>query len=422
MIIGFQSKMRDEEHYSGDFNSEGLKHGTGTYTFGNGDTYNGEFQNDKIHGKGIYESENPVEKEGLPPLPPFIIEGNYEHGELTKGIIEYAHENYHVRAIKTSKESDIIITYKYGNGKKIVFKGNANLVFDNATGYFLSKDGLGKMTTSHTSGMKVMYEGEFHEDKKHGIGKTTYESGGKKFMYIGLYENGDKLQGDFYEIFEKEQTYTLYRGSWRNNKKHGNSSVTFYKNKDIYNGEWIDDSRTYGIMFYSKPNRKYFYQGNFAEVKGKSKKHGEGMLVYRNADYEVGYFKNGRLLNGVYKKRDAAPLVIGTGIGCNDEQINEQDKNRLIIQSTRTSVELNRSPPQLSSYHEVMNIYNNVKIDNFDVPSYFLIYINNNILIDRGGREISVSCGGKKKSKKSRKSRKVKKNQTKKKKTRKMNI
>lgn len=421
MIIGFQSKMRDEKHYSGEFNSEGLKHGTGTYTFGNGDTYNGEFQDDEIHGKGIYESENPVEKEGLPPLPPFIIEGNYEHGELTKGIIEYARENYHARAIKTSKESDIIITYKYSNGKKIVFKGNTNLVFDNATGYFLSKDGLGKMTTSHKRGMKVMYEGEFHEDKKHGIGKTTYESGGKKFMYIGLYENGDKLQGDFYEIFEKEETYTLYRGSWRNNERHGDSSVTVYKNKDMYNGEWIDDFRTYGIMFYSKPNRKYFYQGKFSEENGENKKHGEGMLVYRNADYEVGYFKNGRLLNGVYKKRDAAPLLIGTGIGCNDEQINEQDKNRLIIQATRTSVELNRSPPQLSSYDEVMNIYNNVKIDNFDIPSDFLIYINNNILIDRGGREISVSRGGKKKSRKSKKSRKVKKNQTKKK-TRKMNI
>ena len=413
MIIGLQSKMRNGK-YSGEFNCEGLKHGTGTYTFANGDTYNGEFQDDEIHGKGIYESKNPVEG-----LPPFIIEGNYEHGELTKGIIEYAHENYNARAIRTSKESDIIITYKYSNGQKTVFKGNANLVL---SGYFLSKDGLGKMTTSsHKRGMKVMYEGEFHEDKKHGIGKTTYESGGKKFMYIGLYENGDKLQGDFYEIFEKEQTYTLYRGSWRNNKKHGDSSVTVYRNKDMYNGEWIDDSRTYGIMFYSKPNRKYFYQGNFSEENGDNKKHGEGMLVYRNADYKVGYFKNGRLLNGVYKKRDAAPLVIGTGIGCNDEQINEQDKNRLIIQATRyTFVELNRSPPQLSSYDEVMNIYNNVKIDNFETPSDFLIYIDNNILIDRG-REISVSRGGKKKSRKSNKSRKVKKNQTKKK-TRKMNI
>ncbi len=46
------------DKYEGEFNTNGYREGTGVYTYKNGDTYNGQWLNDKKHGLGVFKNKN----------------------------------------------------------------------------------------------------------------------------------------------------------------------------------------------------------------------------------------------------------------------------------------------------------------------------------------------------------------------------
>ena len=48
--------IREEGEYDGERNDKGQRHGRGRYLFSNGDSYDGEWKRDKMHGFGEYKS------------------------------------------------------------------------------------------------------------------------------------------------------------------------------------------------------------------------------------------------------------------------------------------------------------------------------------------------------------------------------
>lgn len=62
---------------------EGKRHGQGTYTYANGDVYNGEWVDDKKHGQGIYQYRGY----------PCQLQGVWQNGQLTNGGTWRLHDN-----------------------------------------------------------------------------------------------------------------------------------------------------------------------------------------------------------------------------------------------------------------------------------------------------------------------------------------
>ena len=78
--------------------SEGLKHGHGKYYYLNGNTYEGDWQNDKKHGKGRYVYYSTDE----------YYDGDWREGERHgKGEAGYAYGDVYVGDFKKN-ERDII--------------------------------------------------------------------------------------------------------------------------------------------------------------------------------------------------------------------------------------------------------------------------------------------------------------------------
>ena len=164
----------------------------GTYTNADGDTYVGEFRDDKQHGQGTYT----------------FAEGDKYIGEF----------------------------------KDDAFNGQGSLTFANGNRYvgeFKDNKRDGPFEVTYADGDK--YIGEFRDDKKNGQGTYTYADGDK---YIGEYKDG-KRNGPF------EVTYAdgdKYIGEFRDDKKHGYGTVIF-KSGNIFVGEFKDDKRN-GQGFY----------------------------------------------------------------------------------------------------------------------------------------------------------------------------
>ena len=56
-VIGKSNFITPGDFYNGNL-QEGKRHGFGIYRYSNGDVYEGDWKNDQRHGKGIYISES----------------------------------------------------------------------------------------------------------------------------------------------------------------------------------------------------------------------------------------------------------------------------------------------------------------------------------------------------------------------------
>ncbi|GFH57102.1 hypothetical protein CTEN210_13578 [Chaetoceros tenuissimus] len=139
------------------------------------------------------------------------------------------------------------------------------------------------------------YEGNFDSDYKHGKGTLTIPNVG---VYEGQFvlgrmetsgkfefERGDKYDGEFKENkFDGEGTYTYqngasYVGRYRMGEKHGLGKYTFADGSS-YDGEWKEN------MMHGEGERKYangdVYNGNFE----KNKRSGNGIMRFAETHVE----------------------------------------------------------------------------------------------------------------------------------------
>ena len=80
-----------------------------------------------------------------------------------------------------------------------------------------------------------------------------------------------------------------YEGNWENDLKNKNG-IYFYKNRDVFNGEFKDDKIIHGKKTFHDGT---IYEGNFQD----DLFNGEGEFLYPNGDKYIGNFKQ-NLMNG----------------------------------------------------------------------------------------------------------------------------
>ena len=162
------------DSYVGEVDGNGLKSGHGILKRTNGNVYDGEFKDDRRHGKGkltwaagtmhggdIYEGEY---KEGL-------MNGKgkltFTNGDIYEG--EFKDGKRHVRGKYTWADGDVY-DGEFKDGKR---------------------HGQGKFTWADGSVNEGdMYEGEYKNDRKHGRGKLTSADG--SVVYDGMWFEGKR--------------------------------------------------------------------------------------------------------------------------------------------------------------------------------------------------------------------------------------
>lgn len=87
----------------------------------------------------------------------------------------------------------------------------------------------------------TLYEGDYHDDKRHGNGRSFYKDGS---TYDGEWRL-DSKHGFGLMTYPDESTY---EGEWKNNSRHG-YGVYIYANGDKYEGQWYNGLR-HGIGTY----------------------------------------------------------------------------------------------------------------------------------------------------------------------------
>jgi hypothetical protein len=151
--------------------------------------------------------------------------------------------------------------------------------------------------------MKLGYEGDYRNNKKHGKGKFVYAN---RDVYEGDYQNDEK-HGNGKYIYASGY---VYEGEWKNNTVHGrgmfmSDSGDLYEgefddfryhgkgrlecsNGDTYEGEWkVGHAHGNGKKVYANGD---VYEGNWECAK----KHGKGKMVYADGTVYDGEWKWGK--------------------------------------------------------------------------------------------------------------------------------
>lgn len=153
------------EKYEGDW-KDGKKCGRGTETWADGSVYEGTFESDQRHGRGVFRSGH--------------------KGEIYQG--EWSYNHRHGLGIQT-----------FSDGSK--YRGEWWRGAIEGEGMFEFADGS-------------MYEGKVKAGKKHGLGIQRWKSGQ---IYKGMFVEGQQ-QGHGL-LTSPDGTY--YTGAFKNNKMHG---------------------------------------------------------------------------------------------------------------------------------------------------------------------------------------------------------
>lgn len=180
------TRMLPSSAYSGQVSQAGLRHGQGTYSYGTGFQYTGQWQNGLKHGFGKF-----VACDGS------CFEGQFNAGEIS------------------------------GPGKRTWPDGS----------WFEGQFVLGEMSGRGRYAHKMKdltYEGEFKHNKFHGKGKLV--SGG--YEYIGDFEN-HKRHGQGEQVWRSGSSY---EGQWSCGRRQGLGKSYDNESGVTYEGRWSDDT------------------------------------------------------------------------------------------------------------------------------------------------------------------------------------
>lgn len=169
--------VRPDNYYSGCFLA-GRKHGYGRQIGPNGLVYDGDWQNDRYHGRGELKTPD------------------------TKYVGQFKNGKYHGDGV-------------YSIGNEIEYDGQ----WSNG-----QKHGEGTLKNTHGT-----YVGHFYFNLKHGKGVQTEPDGS---VYSGSWRSGYKHGAGVYS-----NAFESYTGSWSNNKRHGRGKWVS-KFLGTYEGQW----------------------------------------------------------------------------------------------------------------------------------------------------------------------------------------
>jgi len=263
------------EEYEGEV-EDGKPHGKGIYKKSNGDKYEGDFINGKMNGKGIFYYANKHR-----------YEGEYKDDKKNgKGVFYYANGEKYDGEYKDDKKS----------GKGIFYYANK----DRYEGEYKDDNRNGKGTLWKVDGEK--YDGEFKDDKRNGKGisylpnkdryEGEYKDAKKNGKGIFYFANGNRYEGEFKdgEIDGKGIFYFSNGNRYEGELKGpiiNTKGILYYANRDRYEGDFKDDMENgKGIYYYADGDK---YEGEFKD----GNKNGKGTLYYANEEKYEGEFKSG---------------------------------------------------------------------------------------------------------------------------------
>lgn len=237
------------------------REGEGTMTYLNGETYNGQWVKNQRHGKGTITTAQGVQ---------------YEL-HFKKDKIDFTQKG----------------KIKYPDGEEYI--GNLKMI-----GEKIMKHGEGVLTTKD----KIVYRGEFKEDKRDGEGILS--EGGIE-IYNGIWKDDKRNGKGTGRSGEME-----YKGNWKDDQMEDeNGELTFIKVGEKYKGSFKGGVMTGKGDHFDKDGNKR-YSGDFVEgyYKGdgilidsigmytgqfeKGEFNGDGKFKYSNGSVYVGKWKDGK--------------------------------------------------------------------------------------------------------------------------------
>ena len=139
-------------------------------------------------------------------------------------------------------------------------------------------DGVREGKGVYTYAEKVeKYDGEWHENMRHGIGKMTYSEAGE---YNGFWENGKRHGEGVFNYTNGD----VYSGWWRFGEKEGTGSYTYHNEGMKLYGEFASGQIIKGSWIF--PNGQK-YSGAFENNKPK----GKGKWVMSNGNIVDGEYE-----------------------------------------------------------------------------------------------------------------------------------
>ncbi len=274
---GFGTEYDNESIvYHGEY-EQGRREGSGWAPLEDGLIYSGKWKNNKPDGKGFLYRNNKQDPDYSGFGHAYIREVEYDDGKLInelkqyKYIGEFKHGVMHGTGItyqivedRDDIDADYFHLTKLSSGEQ---------AFKYYEGTYVN--GL-KETTGYTPGRlyyygKLVYEGEWYRDQKHGTGTEFDEKYGYR-IYSGTFEEGERHgEGTLYSGVNRIK----FVGEFEKGKKHGEGTeYEEYPNTKLYEGEYEYGNRHgVGTIF---ENGSVVYEGNFKE----GKKHGYGIIYW----------------------------------------------------------------------------------------------------------------------------------------------
>lgn len=265
------------EKYIGEF-SNGVKNGQGRFT-NKGKTIIGQFKDGEINGLAFITDI----KKGM------ISRGYFSNGEMKKfGTLNSCDNRYHYAGYFTKGVFEGLGKEKIGGSN---FFGFFKKGLRSGIGKSQNLDGVkhaGGWSEGDKSGFGVerypsgdMFEGEFLENLKNGIGRYHHKNDSS--VYTGTFKDG--LRHGFGRL---ETPEFIYIGDWNSGMRHGNG-YQYYKNGVWYYGEW---HRGLKHGFGYETRKKIFYKGEWQN----DKPHGFALVrdhenVEKFAVFEFGILK-----------------------------------------------------------------------------------------------------------------------------------
>jgi hypothetical protein len=263
------------------FWSKGRRHGKGFERFTNGDVYIGDYFKGKAHGKGKRTWAETNES----------YVGEWHEG-MRHGIGNWTYNHKDVN--RTPRSKQVLSELYVGAFQNNQFQGFGifTVTYKMPVKEKVNSADLLSVTSEQVE-LKDVYEGEWHESRKHGKGTETYSNGD---MFVGHFIAGDYNGMGKY----KWANCSSYKGQFVQGKKKGKgkwivkdtapglTSDEQLKRSSVYQGDFDDDCKQgFGTMIWHTGGR---YDGHFI----RNKRHGQGKMIWGDSTTYQGAWKNGR--------------------------------------------------------------------------------------------------------------------------------
>lgn len=251
-------EYKTEKYSNGEYTGyflNGIRQGTGTYTWSTGDWYQGEWEDGDITGYGKEKIGN------------YIYEGQFVDGKLN---------------------GSITITNTSGLGETIYLDYEDGVPASEGSVYYVNGDtycgalynlkpyGHGKYTTN----LNETCVGSFYADEK-GILKFGYEEDGLGAEFGNnvkvYYQNGDSYRGAVKNVDLSSYNGAMVNGNIATFVPNGYGTYRYASEGIACHGRWTNGQISQGELYY--PNGDH-YEG---ELSG-TQRHGKGKMYYKSND------------------------------------------------------------------------------------------------------------------------------------------